>query len=297
MGKLKISIVIPVYQEKQYLSACLDSLLDQDFEEDYNILLIETGSDDGSDQVCEEYQRRYPEKVFWYHYPVNRGISFARNLGIVHSSAEYITFVDGDDTVSKDYLSSLYEKTKEQDYVIVSGNYDVVYEDGKTKKAKSFHYHGSGDKVLVKFFSGKEKYFHYTCWARLYKRSFLLVNHLSFPMDVSIFEDAIFLAEAFASAPLVCTFKKPIYHYRKHASSTLGREKDLLLPALKAYERAKSQIAFRNPELARKLYSRISYRLRRRLKKEAKRTALALHKETRLLLADAQKQIDKILGE
>ncbi len=290
MSQLKISVIIPVYEEKEYLSSCLDSLLNQDFKENYDILLIETGSDDGSDQICKAYQEKAPNRVFWYHYPENKGISYARNLGLLHAMGEYVTFVDGDDTVSKDYLSSLYSETGNSDIAIVTGGHDIV--DGEaSKKVKSVSYHGDGNKALLKFYSGKKKYFNYTCWARLYKRSFLQANKLFFPNEVGVYEDFIFLNEAFSCSCQTVFFKEVIYHYRKHSSSTLAKKKDHLTPALSALQLSKMRVSMRNPELAKKLFSHLSFRFSLRIRKEIKKLANSEGKDKKKLQEETKEKL------
>ena len=99
-----ISVIVPVYNVKKYLKRCICSLLNQSYI-DYEIILIDDGSNDGSSEICDKYARKY-DKIAVYH-KENGGLSSARNYGIVHSSGEYITFVDSDDYVSPQYLEVL----------------------------------------------------------------------------------------------------------------------------------------------------------------------------------------------
>ncbi len=101
-----ISVIVPVYNVKKYLSKCMETLLAQNYV-NYEIILIDDGSTDGSGIICDEYGSRY-DFVNVIHQN-NGGLSAARNAGIAFSNGEYVTFVDSDDFVIKTYLSDLYE--------------------------------------------------------------------------------------------------------------------------------------------------------------------------------------------
>lgn len=107
-----ISVVIPVYNVEQYLRRCIDSIIQQDIETRYEILLIDDGSKDNSGIICDEYQEKYPEIIRTFHKD-NGGQSTARNEGIKLANGEWICFIDADDYVSESYLSTL-EKLRQK---------------------------------------------------------------------------------------------------------------------------------------------------------------------------------------
>lgn len=100
----KVSIIIPIYNTGKYLKSCLDSLVNQTYS-NFEVILIDDGSTDISEQIYQEYAQNYP--FFIVRKQSNRGICAARNEGIRLASGDYITFVDSDDWVSQDYISSL----------------------------------------------------------------------------------------------------------------------------------------------------------------------------------------------
>ncbi len=102
-----ISVIVPVYKVEEYLHRCVDSLLRQDIDQEYEIILVDDGSPDGSGRICDEYQAKYPDKIQVIH-KKNGGLSSARNEGLRHAKGEWISFVDSDDYVSSTYLSVLY---------------------------------------------------------------------------------------------------------------------------------------------------------------------------------------------
>ena len=101
---MRYSVIIPVYNAKETLRRCLDSLIGQHFS-DYELLLINDGSTDGSDAICREYANTY--SCVRYFAKENGGVSSARNLGLEQAKGEYILFVDSDDYVSEDYFALL----------------------------------------------------------------------------------------------------------------------------------------------------------------------------------------------
>ena len=104
---MKLSIIIPVYRTQDTLPRCLDSILRQSFT-DYEVILVDDGSDDGCPQLCDEYARK-DARIRVIH-KENGGLSDARNAGIYEAKGEYITFIDSDDTIAEDTLSLVIEK-------------------------------------------------------------------------------------------------------------------------------------------------------------------------------------------
>lgn len=103
MGK-KVSVIIPVYNCEKYLSACLESLLHQTYN-NLEIILIDDGSSDRSSFICDEYGGQY-SKIKVIHQE-NAGPGMARNTGIDVMTGDYLTFVDSDDYVAKEYIETL----------------------------------------------------------------------------------------------------------------------------------------------------------------------------------------------
>ncbi|MFR2741643.1 MAG: glycosyltransferase family 2 protein [Streptococcus agalactiae] len=99
----KISIIIPVYNVKKYLNDCIQSVINQTYN-NLEIILIDDGSTDGS-EYCDEIAK--DSRIFVYH-KTNGGLSEARNVGIKISTGKYITFIDSDDYIENLYIEALY---------------------------------------------------------------------------------------------------------------------------------------------------------------------------------------------
>lgn len=124
--KFFLSIIIPVYNCQQYLSECIDSLLNQDYPYDFEIILINDGSSDNSGNICEQYAQTH--KFIKVFHCQNNGVSHARNIGISKSKGSYISFIDSDDFVTKDYISTIKENIENVDLLFFSNN--RLLEDG-----------------------------------------------------------------------------------------------------------------------------------------------------------------------
>lgn len=115
----KVSVIVPFYNAERYLKQCLDSLQKQTYS-NFEVLLINDGSIDQSYQIAAEYVK-IDERLSLITQS-NAGIATARNVGLQKMSGEYVTFVDGDDFVSQDYLTKMIKvaKTEQADLVISS---------------------------------------------------------------------------------------------------------------------------------------------------------------------------------
>lgn len=104
-NQYEISIIIPVYNVEKYIEKCIDSVLEQSFK-DFEIILVNDGSTDCSGIICNKYSKR-DERISVIH-KKNGGISSARNIALDCAKGKYITFIDSDDCISKDYIKILY---------------------------------------------------------------------------------------------------------------------------------------------------------------------------------------------
>ncbi|WP_294561629.1 glycosyltransferase family A protein [uncultured Traorella sp.] len=160
---MKVSIIIPVYNSEQYLARCIESILCQSYQ-NFEIILINDGSTDHSEDIIKSYITRFPEK-FKYEFQKNSGAPVARNKGIDIAHGDYITFVDSDDYLDADFLISLIKYNEDKD-VIISG-----YK--KTDGEKMLYV----KKPKINYWS----LFKYTTnWANLYKTSFIKENNIRF---------------------------------------------------------------------------------------------------------------------
>lgn len=113
---MKLSVVIPVYNAQFYLENCIESILNQNFE-DFELLLINDGSTDSTLDICQEYERK--DKRIRVFNKTNSGVSDTRNYAINKIKGEYVLFIDSDDWIENNTFGSLFE-------VVDSNNPDLI---------------------------------------------------------------------------------------------------------------------------------------------------------------------------
>ena len=102
---MKVSVIVPVCNVRDYLPQCVESILTQSFQ-DFESLLVDDNSTDGSEQLCDQYAQADP-RVRVLHLTEHRGISVARNTGVKNARGDLISFIDSDDFVSEEYLAQM----------------------------------------------------------------------------------------------------------------------------------------------------------------------------------------------
>ena len=138
---MKLSIIVPVYNVEAFLKKCVDSLLDQDLSrEDYEIILVDDGSTDGSGALCDTLAAGHGNiRVI---HQQNRGLSGARNAGIAVATGQFVLFVDSDDFLEPNVFGELVKQGEDRDLDILRFNYQNVNEAGEVfepnKYAKPF---------------------------------------------------------------------------------------------------------------------------------------------------------------
>lgn len=204
----KVSVVVPVYNIEDCIDKCLNSLVNQDFD-DYEIVVVNDGSTDNSQSVVDEYVKKYPSKVKAYK-KKNGGLSDARNYGLSKSCGEYISFVDGDDYVSDKMLNVMYTKALEG-YDIVVCNFSKVWEDNK----EQFFYNpviSDYREFMIGF---------PMAWNKLYKKS-LFDNEFKFKKGI-LYEDLEFIPSLVLKTHKIGFVEDSLYFYFQRDSSIMNK--------------------------------------------------------------------------
>lgn len=123
-----VTIIVPVYNVDKYLKRCIDSILCQTFC-DWKLLLIDDGSTDKSASICDEYVK-LDTRIKVVH-KKNEGVSTARNLGIKLAKGKYITFIDSDDWIEKDFLEIIVSEKEKMNVPILVTGFVVEYNNKK----------------------------------------------------------------------------------------------------------------------------------------------------------------------
>ena len=210
---MKLSIIVPVYNLENYIAATLDSLLSIRISADYEILVINDGSTDKSESVIRGYQQKHSQIVL---YTIeNQGVSNARNFGLSKAKGEYITFVDGDDTVEPDFFErAVFELDS-------GGNY-VTLDNGKV-----FYYQYSDkdmefcDKktMLESYFEPNRKKIHNTVWGKVFRAE--AVQGVTFDMALAVSEDQKYVFDVICGAKKIKVLKELCINYYLRDSSAI----------------------------------------------------------------------------
>ena len=169
-----VSIIVPVYQVKDYIVECVESLRAQTYK-NLEILLVDDGSTDGSGAMCDEYEAK-DSRVRVIHQE-NQGLSAARNTGINLAMGEYVAFVDSDDVVMPDFIETLYKLLgKYQADIAFCGYVKCRTEDlgcVRNKKPSSDKELYMTSTQMLRQWHGKYKKWETVAWNKLYRRSIL----------------------------------------------------------------------------------------------------------------------------
>ena len=143
-----ISIIVPVYNVEEYLEQCLDSIQCQIYR-DFEVILVNDGSTDGSKEICEKYCER--DIRFRLMNQTNQGQSVARNRGIHESTGDFITFVDSDDVIKEDMLEQLMKQMTSENIDIVECWYTHNEQElkSKTKENIGIVFRGDAKEALI----------------------------------------------------------------------------------------------------------------------------------------------------
>lgn len=190
----KFSIIIPIYNVEKYLKNCIESILQQDFD-DYEILLINDGSTDNSLSICKEYQNS--DKRIKTISKENAGVSSARNLGISNAVGEFIIFLDADDTLTKNVLrkiDNIIYKNLNLDLIITDYNLNkdnVIHETKNEIFNKDIRFE-SGEKAIETIRNNNYE-LPKSVWRCVFKSTTVKNNQITFNLDYSCAEDFDFV--------------------------------------------------------------------------------------------------------
>ena len=218
-----VSIIVPVYNTEPFLSRCLDSILCQSFT-DFELLLIDDGSTDGSGAICDDYAER-DSRIRVFH-KENGGVSSARNLGIDNSKGEWLYFADSDDELLPNGLQTLVNCIDE-DVDVVMGGYEKFNENGDILESIQDRAIVTLNRKqsLLSLYQGHSLYYSalsYT-WMRLFRKT--IINHHGIRFDESLMnkEDTLFVAQYLCKSNGVTRFDTtPVYHYFWRQNSAMS---------------------------------------------------------------------------
>ena len=213
---IKITVIVPCYNIKEYLPRCIDSILSQTYD-NLEIILVSDGSTDGTDDIIKAYANKDPRIVPIFKQ--NSGVSDTRNMGLDIATGDYIGFVDGDDYIEPEMYEKLLKNALENDADISHCGYQMVF------PSRVDYYYNTGKKVIQDNKKGLRDiivgdYVEPGSWNKLYKSKVL--KDLRMRSGIKNNEDMLFNFYAFANSQTAVYEDIPFYHYilRKNSAST-----------------------------------------------------------------------------
>jgi glycosyltransferase involved in cell wall biosynthesis len=203
-----VSFVVPVYNAENVLQRCVDSILSQTHQ-NFEILLVNDGSTDGSLLICNEYASK--DKRFRVIDQINSGPSTARNVGIFNANGDYICFIDSDDFITETYLSDFLDNYLNDDTLLIQDIYK--FKNGNStlncnykKKVIAIN---DADALVSNYHLLKYGY----PFAKFYKRSVIIDNKILFDSTIHFSEDLLFLLEYLTYCEAIKFLDKANYFY------------------------------------------------------------------------------------
>lgn len=250
-----ISVIVPVYNVKDYLAECLDNIINQSYT-DWEAILVDDGSTDHSGEICESYTKK--DNRFRVIHQENQGLSAARNTGLAHMHGDYLTFLDSDDYLLPFALEHMLSLAKKHEADMVVCPFLRLEEDNRIYPYKN-HSPINGTEVFV----GNDKMASYigmnkqtnTVCGKLYARE--LFQSIRFPVG-KITEDVFVTYQIIHEAKRIVINEEPQYVYRNRAGSIMTR-----VYSIQRYDILESRtleatfISQYYPELHNKIHSKL----------------------------------------
>lgn len=219
MSEELVSIIIPVYNCRKYLTKCIKSIRAQTFT-NLEIILVDDGSRDGSGYLCDKMAAIDP-RITVFH-KENSGVSATRNYGIDIANGKYITFVDADDWLPLNAIELLYNRISQDEADLSYGSTEIIM-DYRNKKILS------GEESIGKQNNGKEwvafiKKVAPGVLGKLYRRSILIDNAIRFPLGIKAGEDTQFFMDYLKISNRISTISDVVYYYNQINMSSATRK-------------------------------------------------------------------------
>ena len=251
MGE-KISVIVPVYNVEAYLERCVESILQQTYAH-FELILINDGSTDSSGQICDHLASQYGN--IKAHHIENAGVSNARNMGIQLATGSWVTFIDSDDFVTQDYLTTLASAVEGVNvgFVIAPLHHikngivtDLPPHSGKTEL-------WSTEETMKELLMTTRTSFFPV--AKLFKRDLLADE--KFNTNYHLAEDALFLTELLLKTRCSCVFiDKPVYYYDHREGSATTSVNRHVFDTIEVYKQIIAQVSQAFPNLKYELINR-----------------------------------------
>lgn len=250
MNENKISIVIPVFNNEKNIEQCVNSILSQQYN-NFEIVIVNDGSYDGTRNLLEKHYSNN-EKVKIIN-TENQGVSLARNQGIDEATGNYLLFVDADDVLVENALSSLNERFVASNADLILFGFSVIGDKNRKNDTVVLQSLEKGsinnDRIIKSLLSTKDNLLGYV-WRAAYSLKLIKTNKINFQKDLKISEDYLFVIQAIIKSKRILPFSQELYEYHLGESSMSNKYiPSLLSDMLWVNNWIKENIISKNPTL------------------------------------------------
>lgn len=214
MNRIKLSIVVPCYNVENFIEKCIESLINQKYIENIEILLINDGSTDNTEKKIKKYLKNKHNLI--YFYKKNEGLSKTRNFGIENSKGKYIMFLDGDDYLEKEF-SEIVIPTIDKEFDLINISHRQVLlnkENNKAKTLKSF----SLKKQTLNLNDFIFNSFLTSACTKIIKKEIIQSNKIYFS-DAKWYEDVNFVLKIAVKSNRIINISENLYNYVQRNNS------------------------------------------------------------------------------
>ena len=216
----EVSMIVPVYQVEKYIAQCIESVLNQTFQ-DFELILIDDGSKDKSGAICDSYAAQ-DDRIIVMH-TENRGAAVARNTGLDHASGKYITFLDGDDYLAENMIARLYEVIENSEYDMAVCDFLNILPDERDNFIVHLKEETVNGRKVLEHLKNERNFGVWTVvWNKIYKKEIL--ENLRFP-EGKYFEDEFFSNHLYLKVNKIHVIPDILCYHRVLQTSTMNTQK------------------------------------------------------------------------
>ena len=233
-----LSVVVPFYNDEQYLKRCLSSLSEQSYDMRIEYILVDDGSTDGSPAIAETFRSRYPQRCRILRQE-NRGSGAARNIAIRQARGNYVGFVDADDWIEPGMFTQMLDTALHRNADVILCDFYKVVASGKKQRITFLH---TGETGIVPeehrsfvFESG------FSPWNKLIRKELFMQNDLFFA-ERMLHQDVAVLPAVLAKSNKIINVSKPLYNYFVRPGSSVRSWNQNVYDIFKALDYLKARL-------------------------------------------------------
>ena len=298
-SRVKVSVLVPIYNVEDYLPECLDSLVGQTLKE-IEIICINDGSTDSSPDIIKQYAK--DDKRVVVINKKNSGYGDSMNKGLEKATGEYVGIVESDDFIDSDAFEKMYKMAKKYDLDVLKANFYEYMTKKKRDIAKSSMFLPEEESVVINPREHRHVFYEQpSIWSAIYRREFLNENDVRFlPSPGASYQDAGFNFKVWAAAKRAMLLNRAFLHYRQDNPNSSVKSEGKIYAVKDEYDEVERWLKERGlyEEYGRTLvgmrFSGYIWNMRRLTRKAAKQFAKTIKKDYARLKAEGMLDLEKL---